>query len=92
MEYLGDKWLKYCDYLSKMNIGDIMEAQLHTGVQILSPQEVYYFMNDSDAIIETLECVRELKNEPDQSKHNDILVKWNKKPIDLPLPNTDYLG
>lgn len=90
IKYFGDDYLKFHDQLNDIKLEDIIEMEINTNTGFILPSELRYYTNTNDKLIDSLKCIRELKNESDHSKHVEILAKYGLKPVDVNT-NTDYL-
>jgi len=88
--YFGDDYLEFHDYINGVCLDDMIEAEINTNAGFIRPIELAYYTGAKKKLIQSFECVKELKNEKDTSKHVEILAKYGLKPVDVPN-NTDYL-
>lgn len=89
-KYFGDDWFEFHDFLNSMSISEQIGAQINAKVEFILPNELAYYTKTNQILLNTLKCVREINKEKDESKHNDILLKYKLKPVDIKKP--DYLN
>ena len=91
MKYFGDTWLEFYDYINGMKLVDVIEAQINMNIPFILPNEFGYYVNTKGILLNTLKCVKEIKNEKDESKHIGILEKYNLKPKDVKTETPNYM-
>jgi len=95
-KFFGDKYLELVDELGKLSLSESVELEINMNAGIMQPPELSFYIGAQDHMINTLKCVKELKECPkDAKKQKEIFKKYNIQIAD-DLPTGDkkqhYIG
>lgn len=90
-KYFGDKYLELCDNFGNLTLNDIVDYELSVHSGAILPNELAFYINSYDTLINSIKCVKELNNSP-KEKAKEILEKYKIKPKDIPIKSQNYIS
>jgi len=76
-KFYGDEWLEFHDFLNSLTERESVFIELSFRLNLINAREMAYKTGGKNLLLTNIKCMVELNREPDQSKHPDILKKYN---------------